>query len=77
MTGQGVFLPSVFTLKIEAFELSFRDTKWDGLSMAINILARKVVTVQRRKFVRASSTDLDCGSLKCISQVDPSDCHFG
>ena len=77
MTGQGVVLPAGFTLKIEAFELSFRDTKWDGLSTVINILARKEVPVQRRKFVRASSTDLDCGSLKCINQVYPSDCHFG
>ena len=66
-----------FTLKIEAFELSFRDTKWDGLSTVINILARKDVTVQRRKFVMARSTYLDCGSLKCINQVDPWDCHFG
>ena len=75
-TGQGVFLPGVFTLKIEAIELSFRDTKWDGLSTVFNILARKEVTVHRRKFVRASSTDLDCGSLKWINLVDPSDRHF-
>ena len=46
-----------FTLKIEAFELSFRDTKWDGLSTVINILAGKEVRVQRHKFVRASSTE--------------------
>ena len=75
-TGCSV-VPAWFTLKIEAFELSFRDTKWDGLSTVINILARKDVTVRRRKFVRARSTYLDCGSLKCINQVDPSDCHFG
>ena len=121
----------MLTLKIDAFELSFRDTKWDGsgardffsafsgfyqvfivtrvasaygrrwsafvqhrkfppharktsgiqsrdgLSTGINVLARKEVTVQRRKFVMANSTDLDCGSLKCINQVDLSDCHFG
>ena len=57
-------MPGVFTLKIEAIELSFRDTKWDGFSTVFNILARKEVTVHRRKLVRASSTDLDCGSLK-------------
>ena len=47
------------------------------MSTGINVLARKEVTVQRRKFVMANSTDLDCGSLKCINEVDLSDCHLG
>ena len=57
-------MPGVFTLKIEVFELSFRDTKWDGLSTVINVLARKEVTVQRRKFFKGKFNGLGLWKLK-------------
>lgn len=48
-------MPGMFTLKIEAFELSFRD---------MNVLARKEVTVQRRKFFKGKLNGLGLWKLK-------------